>query len=267
MRSHRFSFMQLQEGSCHLNCHVPLSPFNQVISFYLNSIKEMLMTQADRFSQEEVRNFIQNRNPAQLLFSTKSLPLFKCMNLAEIQPERRLMPALAIRNNSKHLFWRAPWLNQSHTDSLDSHPSASVAYLVLLLPMEGSWALDLLESKWIWVGTVFWFPFLWVGLKSGLVVCVRLSMDSAGWEELRGLYFQKRRWSGAGLWTEQTGLDIYPPGLTWVSGKALFNRNLWDSSRTLLTSHVPTLVSTLPSPRKTSPWWLKDQGSRELSWV
>lgn len=166
MRSHRFSFMQLQEGSCHLNCHVPLSPFNQVISFYLNSIKEMLMTQADRFSQEEVRNFIQNRNPAQLLFSTKSLPLLKCMNLAEIQPERRLMPALAIRNNSKHLFWRAPWLNQSHTDSLESHPSASVAYLVLLLPMEGSWAVDLLESKWIWVGTVFWFPFLWVGLKS-----------------------------------------------------------------------------------------------------
>ncbi|NXC14347.1 MLRB protein, partial [Corythaeola cristata] len=51
----KFSFMQLQEGSCHLNCHVPLSPFNQVISFYLNSIKEMLMTQADRFSQEEIK--------------------------------------------------------------------------------------------------------------------------------------------------------------------------------------------------------------------
>ncbi|NXY84719.1 MLRB protein, partial [Alcedo cyanopectus] len=51
----KFSFMRLQEGSCHLNCHVPLSPFNQVISFYLNSIKEMLMTQADRFSQEEIK--------------------------------------------------------------------------------------------------------------------------------------------------------------------------------------------------------------------
>uniref|UniRef100_A0A8C9FSP8 Uncharacterized protein n=1 Tax=Pavo cristatus TaxID=9049 RepID=A0A8C9FSP8_PAVCR len=54
MRSHRLAFMRLQEGSCHLNCHVPLSPFNQVIPFYLHSIKEMLMTQADRFSQEEI---------------------------------------------------------------------------------------------------------------------------------------------------------------------------------------------------------------------
>lgn len=212
MRSHRFSFMQLQEGSCHLNCHVPLSPFNQVISFYLNSIKEMLMTQADRFSQEEVRNFVQTRNPAPAP-AQESLPLFKCMNLAEIQPERRLMPALAIRNNSKHLFWRAPWLNQSQIDSLDSHPSASVAYLVLLLPM-GSWAIDLLESKWIWVGTVFCFPFLWVTwFEIWNEVLTWWFVWEWAWILLvgrnsGGLYFQKRRWTGAGQWTEQTGQSV-----------------------------------------------------------
>lgn len=150
------------------------------------------------------------------------------MNSAEIQTERRLMPAPAIRNNSKHLFWRAPWLNQSQIDSLDSHPSASVAYLVLFFPV-GSWAMDLLESKWIWVGTLFCFPFLWVIWFEiwNEVLTWWLVWDWA-WillagRNLEGLYCQKRSWSGAGLQTEQTrqavpvrtetGLYIYQPGL------------------------------------------------------
>lgn len=137
------------------------------------------------------------------------------------------MPAPAIRNNSKHLFWRAPWLNQSQVDSLDSHPSASVAYLVLFLPV-GSWAMDLLESKWIWVGTLFCFPFLWViwfeiwnELLTWWLVWDWAWILLAG-RNLEGLYCQKR-WSGAGLQTEQTGqpvpartetgLYIYQPGL------------------------------------------------------
>lgn len=171
MQSHRFSFMRLQEGSCHLNCHVPLSPFNQVISFYLDSIKEMLMTQADRFSQEEVRTLLKIGMHLQLLLSYMHLPLFKCMKSAQIQCERRLMPALAIRNNSKHLFWIAPWLNQSQTDSLDFHPSVSVAYLLLFFPMV-SWAMNLLEFKCIWVGTVICFPFLWE------LFCLKSEMSS-----------------------------------------------------------------------------------------
>lgn len=152
-----------------------------------------------------------------------------------------LMPALAIRNNSKHLFWRAPWLNQSQTHSLDSYPSTSVAYLVLFFPT-GSWAINLLESKWIWVGTVFWFPFLWViWFEIWNEVLAWWFVGDWAWmllagRNLEGLYFQKRRWSGVGLWTEQTGhsvpvrtetgLCIYQPGLTWVSGRALFNREL-----------------------------------------
>uniref|UniRef100_A0A8B9VTM0 EF-hand domain-containing protein n=1 Tax=Anas zonorhyncha TaxID=75864 RepID=A0A8B9VTM0_9AVES len=67
-------------------------------------IKEMLMTQADRFSQEEVRTLLKIGMHLQLLLSYMHLPLFKCMKSAQIQCERRLMPALAIRNNSKHLF-------------------------------------------------------------------------------------------------------------------------------------------------------------------
>lgn len=54
MQPHEFSPMQLQEQFWGLNVHALLSPVNQVILFYLNSIKEMLMTQADRFSKEEV---------------------------------------------------------------------------------------------------------------------------------------------------------------------------------------------------------------------
>lgn len=175
-----------------------------------------------------------------------------------MQAGRRLMPALAIRNNSKHLLWRAPWLNQSQRDSLDSHPSASVAYLVLFFPM-GSWAMDLLESKWIWVGPVFWFPFLWVlWFEIWNEVWTWWFVWDWAWillvgRNLGGLCFHKRRRSGVvcgqsrldSLFRSEQRLDctFINQGFPWFLRELFSAGNLWDSSRTLLTTHVPTLVS------------------------
>lgn len=132
-------------------------------------------------------------------------------------------------------------------------------------------------------GTCFWFPFLWVIWFEiwNEVLTWRFVWDWA-WillvgRNLGALYFQMRRWSGVGLWTEQTGqfvpdrtetrLTFINQGLPAFQGELFSTGNLWDSSRTLLTSHVSTPVSILLSPRKAFPWWLKDQSSRELSWV
>lgn len=65
---------------------------------------------------------------------------------------------------------------------------------------------------------------------------MRLSVDSAGWEEFRGTLFsdEEMEWSWSVDRTDWTvcsrqnrdSTHIYQPGLTCVPGRALFNREL-----------------------------------------
>lgn len=63
------------------------------------------------------------------------------------------------------------------------------------------------------------------------MVCVRLNMDSAGWEEFRGTLFSEKEieWSWFVARTDWSADYIYYtiwPGLTWISGRAFFKREL-----------------------------------------